>query len=96
MFIWETFERKRFSISAGKVYLELLESGAYGNEASQVDSWKQHIQRAAEIYKGWIAARLLGMFQDYHWSPQKACQLLLEVWDMKETKYYEKESILNN
>lgn len=36
---------------AGKVYLELLESGSYVNEASQIDSWKWHIQRAAEIYR---------------------------------------------
>lgn len=36
--MWETFERKLFSISAGKLYLELLESGAHENEASQADS----------------------------------------------------------
>lgn len=90
MFMCETFEMI-FHFSK-EIIFGMLEFGAYGYEASQVDSRKWHIQRAAEIHRRWLAARLLGMFQDNHWRLKCTCKHLLKIWDMKETKYFEAAS----
>lgn len=73
-----------FHFSRASVCLELLKSGACGNETSQVDVWKWHIHRVAEIHRGQTEAQLLSMFQDLPCGPQKASQCLLKAWHMIE------------